>query len=453
MTSGRIAALALTGVLVMTAATGAVTPRAEAAAPTYERGDSTSWECVINEDPLVEMQGVLDRLSESRVEIFVQLEDGFLAPDSERTADLAITPDSVSGTIPMLRYVPGEAPVPADPASVDLTLTSLGEPERSQDSPRTNENARSRTVAFTQPVSVSGSVTVDGVTYSDISNCLGSHDVFTTRTTNPDTVVGGIGAGGTYDASCVLGDLEGVLQLTRDGKDSIGFFETFSEENPLSGVIDQAVWHPGELRGTYTVDESGIATAHAVVTQGAFVDEFDLQDTLGPFRRTFHLERYDASGQLVLSDGTAWDLTCTLEISKGMSILHSPSGPNLTNDAPADAIPLLAGQLVELKTGRAQRAGEIGTQCAESEFTHTVWYSVVGAGQEITLDTAGSDFDTVVAVYVERDGHFDEVACGNNDDDDRFATVTWTADTGVRYLVEVGGADGQSGNLVLTRSG
>jgi hypothetical protein len=66
-----------------------------------------------------------------------------------------------------------------------------------------------------------------------------------------------------------------------------------------------------------------------------------------------------------------------------------------------------------------------------------VWCSVDGAGGEVALDTAGSDFDTVLAVYVT-DDEFVEIACGN-DDEDRFATTAWTTRPGVRYLVQVGG--------------
>src|SRR5919112_3203845 len=100
MTRRRIAALVLTSLLGSTLALTTVPSPASAAAPTYERGDTLTWNCTIDEDPLVEMRGVLDALSESRVQVFVQLDDGFLAPDFEKPADLAITEESVRGTIP-----------------------------------------------------------------------------------------------------------------------------------------------------------------------------------------------------------------------------------------------------------------------------------------------------------------------------------------------------------------
>ena len=36
---------------------------------------------------------------------------------------------------------------------------------------------------------------------------------------------------------------------------------------------------------------------------------------------------------------------------------------------------------------------------SSSGLGRTVWYSVVGTGDPITIDPRGSDFDTVVAAY------------------------------------------------------
>lgn len=419
---------------------------AGAAAPTYDRGDTTDWSCVLDTAPLVEMQGALDALGESRVEVFVQNDDGFLAPDWERAPDLTVTESTVTGSIPMLRYRWDTEPVPAAPATVDLTLTRLGEPETFRDRPNTNENVRVETVSSTQRVSVSGSVSVAGSTYA-ISGCEGTHETYVSRTTTPDSTVGGIGSGGSYEAFCLLGDGQGAMQLLRDGKDSAGFFETFGEPSAF-GEIVEAVWRPGELRGTYTVDGGG--TAAARVTAGELLDDGKVVESLGPFRRTFSYEQYAASGRLELSDGTGWDLTCELLVTTGMSMLHSPSGPAVDNDAPDDAIPLADGETVELRTGSTVRAAEVGTACAESELSHTVWYSVEGSGADVTVDTTGSGFDTVVAVYVDAGGELLEIACGN-DDEDAFAAVTWLAEAGMEYLVQVGGPDGHSGRLVLSR--
>ena len=70
---------------------------------------------------------------------------------------------------------------------------------------------------------------------------------------------------------------------------------------------------------------------------------------------------------------------------------------------------------------------------------HTVWYTVVGTGDPITIDTSASDFDTVAAAYVADGGGLTEVACI---DDQEFvpigasyqAILTFDTDAGVEYF-------------------
>jgi len=92
---------------------------------------------------------------------------------------------------------------------------------------------------------------------------------------------------------------------------------------------------------------------------------------------------------------------------------------------------------------------------------HIVWYTVIGTGGPISIDTSGSDFDTVVAVFAPDGEGFTEVAC---DDDVEYvpigvsyqAVVTFDSEAGVDYYVEVGGfaniftGDAQSGRLRVT---
>ncbi len=47
----------------------------------------------------------------------------------------------------------------------------------------------------------------------------------------------------------------------------------------------------------------------------------------------------------------------------------------------------------------------------EIPVEHTVWYTVTGTGGSITVDTAGSDFDTVIAVYEGAPDESATVAC------------------------------------------
>ena len=62
------------------------------------------------------------------------------------------------------------------------------------------------------------------------------------------------------------------------------------------------------------------------------------------------------------------------------------------------------GRVVNDQTRGAAVEPEIQVEaCPELDdrFGHTLWYSFIGTGSDVTIDTAGSDFDTIVAVYDE----------------------------------------------------
>ena len=47
----------------------------------------------------------------------------------------------------------------------------------------------------------------------------------------------------------------------------------------------------------------------------------------------------------------------------------------------------------------------------EVPFGFTAWWTFNGTGGQVTIDTAGSTFDTVLAVYTGSPGSFTQVAC------------------------------------------
>jgi hypothetical protein len=96
--------------------------------------------------------------------------------------------------------------------------------------------------------------------------------------------------------------------------------------------------------------------------------------------------------------------------------------------------------------GEPQPCGGIG---------RTIWYDLSMQGDTtVSLDTAGSDFDTVIAVYettVEWSpafGDLHELKCVDNAGGAQ-ARVTFAAKALKRYLVQVGGHDGAAGMLQL----
>ena len=77
----------------------------------------------------------------------------------------------------------------------------------------------------------------------------------------------------------------------------------------------------------------------------------------------------------------------------------------------------------------------------DDAFGHTLWYSFTGTGGEVTIDTAGSNFDTVVAVY---DDGLNELACIDDIEFDPIggsfqASLTIDTVEGATYYVQAGG--------------
>jgi hypothetical protein len=116
------------------------------------------------------------------------------------------------------------------------------------------------------------------------------------------------------------------------------------------------------------------------------------------------------------------------------------------NDTPDGAIPIAIGGSVNAQTGGTAPEAELQvTTCPDGEFDsfgHTLWYTFTGTGGDVTIDSAGSNFDTVLAVY---DDELNELACI---DDNEFEPVGVTlqgaltledTDLGATYYVQVGG--------------
>ena len=108
-----------------------------------------------------------------------------------------------------------------------------------------------------------------------------------------------------------------------------------------------------------------------------------------------------------------------------------------------------AGTKLTAQTGAtaAQAEVQVGETCPEGfgdQFGHTLWYKITGTGAPVTIDTAGSNFDTVIGVF-QRDGSaYTELAC--NDDvlsepvgSTYQAALTFDTVAGQTYYIEVGG--------------
>ena len=169
---------------------------------------------------------------------------------------------------------------------------------------------------------------------------------------------------------------------------------------------------------------------------------------------------YDVSAQVSLPSIDI-DASCeALEVTT-REIVRAAEGPKPTstpppNDALAGARPITVGDTVRTTTRGAALLPEAPVSCA-TDPGRTVWYSFVGTGAKVHLDTAGSSFDTALAVYQMQDGELIEIGCADDVEQDYpFPTQTLQAQldipttAGRTYYVQVAGVYADYGRLVLS---
>ena len=265
----------------------------------------------------------------------------------------------------------------------------------------------------------------------------------------------------------------------------------FEDPASLSGSTETVIVAEGptqiDLSATVAVSDpgnAGGATGHSAgeadaVLEATMTSLGDPQPIVQPDPGDLHpatagtTQTYAVTASLDLFDRTL-DLTrCSGDVTArefaGDAIVTRPSGPNVGgtvpgNDTPAGAIPISPGTRLNAQTGGASLVAEDPiTTCPEGlqdNLGRTLWYKIEGTGGPVTFDTAGSDFDTVIAVYQSVDGNLTEIGC----DDDVFSAplgttvqAALTIDTirGETYFAQAGGfldvfaGEPQSGRLRL----
>ncbi len=97
-----------------------------------------------------------------------------------------------------------------------------------------------------------------------------------------------------------------------------------------------------------------------------------------------------------------------------------------------------------LEIGETQPCGDIGA---------TLWYLYRPSfPRHVIIDTEGSGFDTVLAVYSRTfspPGGLDEIACNDNAQGGTTSGLALDVTPGLDYLIQVGGASGATGSLTL----
>lgn len=358
---------------------------------------------------------------------------------------------------------------PVGTATLEATLTAVGDPQAYSVN-ENNGNRKFRREGVVQEFSVEGTLSLpEGISF-DLSSCSAAHDTYTAFSNSPASSVSRFSQ---FSLNCFW-EVDGA---------SVSLFTVADE---FGGFSDLYIFGPG-------LELFAIPTAPPTLTTEAYDASFDLFDLLDPEagapvgsadasatltpggrineRFTFDNVKVHITGRSYIVDGelslTTLDGTYRLpmnsetcfaadqQIMEHQSARQGPKGKPLSNDAPDGALPLAIGDTVTVRTGgtaiepEAPCIGDIEGQEAEFPIGKTAWWTFEGTGGDVTVDTAGSDYDTVVGVYTDAGGGLVPIGCVD-DVDSLQARITISTETGITYYVQAGGFGGSSGTLVLT---
>jgi hypothetical protein len=362
---------------------------------------------------------------------------------------------------------------PLGDGSFTATLEKVGDPYTDLPSGKTNHH--SATLAVHQDLGGSGVATVLGVVY-DVQ-CSGQINDTHTFESNPTSFVSS-NAGVNINCFWDTGDASAGL---------------FAQSDSFGGFADAFIFTPdldasANAGATFTLNATSIDIPMSLSDNltGETIGDVSVTGSFSPIGDpdTSFLIQQNAldklteqalapHGSVDFSTGQSFSLDtdhCTADAFASHVVVTASKGPKPgaapPNDAPDGAIALKLGSSLNVMTTGTVVPPEVGiTTCPEGDrdnFGHTVWYTFQGTGDPVTIDTSGSNFDTVVGVFT-RDGEaWTEVGC---DDDLPFVPgqplslqtiLTVPTEAGVTYYVEAGGfrwffdlENAQSGRLRL----
>ena len=379
--------------------------------------------------------------------------------DFDRPVSVTITNTSVAATIPL---------VPSGEATINATRTVI-EPFSYDDSFR-DGNQWFRQSSSGTAYALSGTLAMPGLSAPvtlGAESCWSTDATVTSFNTNPHARVGSFsGTGGQCDLFNAAGD---ELLIFMDLSNGDVFVDTTVIDAGGSSV---GAAGDGTLAadGTVTLDLAEYDIDTFEPTGGTATLSMSARDTgeTTAYVTKYSNETFRTRASIVDIEGSfsgslgSFDLgPCVVAATQTKLFANGSNGPKPggkapANDKPAGAITLKPGAKTTVATKGASVASEAAYDCLVfpdgegGTFTvpvdFTVWYKVAGTGSPVTIDTAGSDYDTVVAVYTGSPGAFTTVGCV---DDQRFdpigqntqAWVTVPTVAGTTYWVQIGGLD------------
>ncbi|HEX5824165.1 MAG TPA: hypothetical protein VFY18_06890 [Candidatus Limnocylindrales bacterium] len=363
----------------------------------------------------------------------------------------------LAGSIPLLNSN-GD---PAGSAAFSATLAASGDPSPFDDRFRDGNHWHQFT-GVDQPMDPSGTLSVGGSTFS-LDTCFGNESTVSVFETNPRSFVNHFASREVgCDLTNAAGDTGFLFTSLRDGEVFIDAGAFPADGSAGTGASGSATLANGVLDAnleTYNLDTgepvAGGASIHlAVVGSG---EPFDYILKFATGKLVAQGVTLDLEGTLTIGTRT-FDLGACIGVDGRTKVINSfPNGPKPggkvpSNDLPSGAKLLTVGAKTSVATKGASPDREAAFECLAFEddvvpVGHTVWYTIVGTGGPLTVDTAGSDYDTVVAVYTsDGSGGFAPVPGACVDDvpvqpigRTLQSAVTWNSVAGTTYFVQIGG--------------
>lgn len=396
----------------------------------------------------------------------------FMDPPTIVTASTDVTGDAtgILASFDLVEFDPTQEPPFGDPAGfaiLDAALSPDGDAFEISDRFR-NGNRWEKVTGTVQPLLADGSLTLPGADLDDLSGCFAVEVDLTYFSTNPSAYNDRFRE---FVVSCGWETDDGFVSLfvMRDAFSAFGDVFISSQTSDIGGFNDAVLTESLLSLAVELQDfESGapVGSAEANATLAPTGETIRTVERFGRDRFKVVAELYSVDGTLDVTLGgttTSYPIDGEHCFAADQRIaIHSvhPNGPKakpLANDTPDGAVPLQLGRTIRIVTGGNAFDPEAPcstiypgeTDPVDVPITYTAWWTVTGTGGELTADTAGSDFDTVVGVYTLGAGGFDQVVCVDDVESSLQARATWDTDAGVTYYLQVGGFGGSAGRLEL----
>jgi hypothetical protein len=356
---------------------------------------------------------------------------------------------------------------PAGSATFFAAMTPVGDPFPINDSFK-NGNQKFQFMGTGQALQPAGSLVLSTGTTFDLSLCSAETATVSVFATNPASSVTHFasrsvgcdltdGAGNTGFMFVDLNETESFVEASVSPANGDPSISAFGSGTVVGGTLDTQL----DTFFSETGEPAGVpASIH--VTFVSTGERFEVLMRNSRERRIFRGTLLDIEGTLTI--GTySFDLTaCVGEDYRVKDIISAKNGPKPGGKAPANDLPsgaelLAVGGSTHIQTRGASPDREATFECEifeepsgvmfEIPISNTVWYRFIGTGGPVTVDTAGSDFDTVVAVYtLNGGGAYTPVPDGCVDDvpvqpfgRTVQAWVTIPTVAGTTYFVQIGG--------------